>query len=232
MQHVYAIVLAGGTGSRMGFGFPKQFIEIDKLPIIIRTIKAFHKHTMINGIVVVIHPDYIEWIEQYKKEYGLDKIVAVIPGGETRQMSSYNALWAYNFTADDILLFHDAARPFINGEIISICINETIVNGATGVCVRTTDTIIEGDEQGFIKKMPDRKMLWNAQTPQGFRYSIIREAHEAARQRGFTQSTDDVRLVLDNGWRVKIVSGSYDNIKITNSEDIIISEAIARKYPV
>ena len=227
-QKNYAVILAGGTGTRMGIDLPKQFLTIEKLPIIVRTINIFQNHSSIDGIIVVIHPDYIERIKQYKKDYKLDKIMSIVAGGETRQLSSYNALKALNYEDDDILIFHDAVRPFLSEEIINNCIDETIITGATDVCVKTTDTIVLSDDQGFIKEMPDRTNLRNGQTPQGFRYGIIREAHEESRRLNFTQTTDDVRLVLNKGNQVKIVEGSYENIKITNAEDIILSEAIAK----
>ena len=112
MSKNYAVILAGGTGTRMGIGIPKQLLKINNKPIIAYTIEAFQNHLMIDGIIIVIHADYIDQIERLKKEYDLNKIIRIIPGGETRQGSSYNAITGYDYKDDDILLFHDAVRPF------------------------------------------------------------------------------------------------------------------------
>ena len=226
----YAVVLAGGIGSRMRTDIPKQFLYIDKLPIIVRTLNVFQNHNKINGIIVVVYPEYIDKIKNYKTEYNLTKIVNVVAGGETRQISSYNGLCAWNYEYDDIIIFHDAVRPFLTDKIINDCINGVSETGAASVCVKTTDTIVESSGNGTIVSMPDRTNLRNAQTPQAFRYKLILDAHENAKKNNFTQSTDDVRLVLNLGHSVKIVEGSYENIKITNAEDMILAEAIVKKY--
>ncbi|MCP4130642.1 MAG: 2-C-methyl-D-erythritol 4-phosphate cytidylyltransferase [bacterium] len=226
MPGSYGIVLAGGVGARMGSDIPKQFLEVLNKPIIVYTLEAFQNHSTIDGIIVVIHRDHIDKIEHFKEQYKLSKILSVIPGGETRQDSSFNALSGFSFAPDDVLLLHDAVRPFITDEIISRCIEETRTNGAVGVCVNTNDTIFRSDPHGMIDSIPDRDMLRNAQTPQGFRYKIIKDSHEYARANNFAQSTDDIRLVLNNNNRVKIIPGSYENIKITTPNDLVFAEAI------
>jgi 2-C-methyl-D-erythritol 4-phosphate cytidylyltransferase len=225
----YAVVLAGGIGSRMGNDIPKQFLLIDKLPVIVRTLKVFQNHDKINGIIVVVHSEYIDRVKNYKTEYNLTKILNVVAGGETRQISSYNGLYAWDYEHDDIIIFHDAVRPFLTDKIIDDCIHGVIESGAVCVCVKTTDTIVESSCNDIIVSMPDRTNLKNSQTPQAFRYKLISDAHENAKKNNFTQSTDDVRLVLNLGYQVKIVEGSYENIKITNAEDMILAEAIAKK---
>ena len=229
-QKNYAVILAGGIGSRMGVDIPKQFLTIDKLPIIVRTLNVFQNHDKIDGIIVVVYHEYIDRVKNYKEEYGLTKILNVVAGGETRQISSYNGLCAWNFEDDDIIIFHDAVRPFLNDKIIDDCISGVIEIGAIDVCVKTTDTIVESSNNNTIVSMPDRTNLRNGQTPQAFRYRLILDAHENAKKMNFTQTTDDVRLVLNLGHPVKIVDGNYDNIKITNAEDMILAEAIAQKY--
>ena len=228
-QKNYAVILAGGTGSRMRVDIPKQFLTIDKLPIIVRTLNVFQYNDKIDGIIVVAYSEYIDRVNHYRDEYNLTKILNVAAGGETRQISSYNGLCAWNFEADDIIIFHDAVRPFLTDKIINDCISGAIETGAVCACVKTTDTIVESSNNGTIASMPDRTNLRNAQTPQSFRYKLILDAHENAKKKNFTQATDDVRLVLDLGHPVQIVEGSYENIKITNLEDIILSEAIAKK---
>jgi len=227
-QKNYAVILAGGIGSRMGVDIPKQFLTIDKLPIIVRTLNVFQNHNKIDGIIVVVYPEYIDRVKNYRDEYNLTKILNIVAGGETRQISSYNGLGAWNFENDDIIIFHDAVRPFLTDKIISDCISGVIEIGAAVVCVKTTDTIVESSNNGTIVSMPDRTNLRNAQTPQAFRYKHILDAHENAKKKNCIQATDDVRLMFNLGHPVKIVEGSYENIKITNPEDIILSEAIAK----
>ena len=229
MSKKYAIILAGGTGTRMGTDIPKQFLHINNKPVIVYTIEAFQNHPVIDGIIIVIHADYKDQVERLKIEYELSKIIRIIPGGETRQGSSYNAVNGYNFMDDDILLFHDAVRPFVTGDIIDECVKETLKYGAAGVCVKTTDTIVQSSTENFIESMPDRDSLRNEQTPQCFKYKIIREAHEKAREDNYINATDDVRLLLNIGRRVKIVEGSYENIKITTAGDLALAEAIVCK---
>ncbi|MDY6969247.1 MAG: 2-C-methyl-D-erythritol 4-phosphate cytidylyltransferase [Spirochaetota bacterium] len=227
MPRTFAIILAGGTGTRMGIGIPKQFLSLAGKPVIVHTIQSFQKHPKIDNILVVIHPDYIDKINSYKQEYSLSKIKGIIPGGKTRQDSSYNAITGYDFLDDDILLFHDAVRPFIDNDIIGRSIEGTLAYGAIDVCVSTTDTIVQSNSNDIIESIPDRSVLRNGQTPQGFRYDIIKKAHDEARLQKFTSTTDDVRLVLNIGHPVKTVRGSFENMKITNANDMILSDAIA-----
>ena len=228
-QKNYAVILAGGTGLRMGVDIPKQFLTIGKLPIIVRTLNIFQNHNKIDGIIVVVYPEYIDRVKHYKDEYNLTKILNIVAGGETRQISSYNGLCAWNFEDNDIIIFHDAVRPFLTDKIINDCISGVIEIGAVDVCVKTTDTIVESSDNNKISSMPDRTNLRNSQTPQAFKYKLILDAHENAKKNNFTQATDDVRLVFNLGHPVKIIEGSYDNIKITNPKDMIIAEAIVKK---
>jgi len=227
-QKNYAIVLAGGIGSRMGIDIPKQFLTLYKIPVIVRTINVFQNHDKIDGIIVVVYPEYINRVKNYKDEYNLTKILNVVAGGETRQISSYNGLCAWNFKDNDIIIFHDAVRPFLTNKIIDDCISGVIETGAATVCVKTTDTMIEISNNDTIVSMPDRTNLRNSQTPQAFRYKLILEAHENAKKNHITQSTDDVKLVFNLGHPVKIIEGNYENIKITNSNDMILAEIIAK----
>ena len=226
MSKIYAIILAGGTGLRMGSEVPKQFLSLSNLPVMVHTILAFQNHHRVNSIMVVIHQEYINKIKKYKQDYNLSKIKKIIKGGKTRQESSYNAITGYRFSNEDILLFHDAARPLISDDIIELTIEETIAHNAVNVCVETSDTIVQRDENDIIVAMPQRNQLRNSQTPQAFRFEIIKKAHEYARQTNFTETTDDVRLVMNIGHPVKIIKGNLKNIKITTPIDMLLAEAI------
>jgi 2-C-methyl-D-erythritol 4-phosphate cytidylyltransferase len=227
MPSRFAIILAGGSGTRMGIEIPKQFLLVASKPVIVHTLETFQTNNAIDHIIIVSHPDHIDQTGRLVAEYRITKVDKIIAGGETRQRSSYNALCSRTFGDDDILIFHDAVRPFISKEIIDECIRETESHGAAAVCVPTTDTIVQSDVHGFVAGLPDRNVLHNAQTPQAFTYRVIRDAHEKAIRSSFTHATDDVRLAVNAGHKVKIVMGSYENIKITNMNDMIIAETIA-----
>jgi 2-C-methyl-D-erythritol 4-phosphate cytidylyltransferase len=224
----FAIILAGGSGTRMGIGIPKQFLMVAGKPIIVHTLETFQNHDAIDHIIIVSHSDHIEQTGRLVAEHRITKVDKIIAGGDTRQQSSFNALHSRSFGDDDILIFHDAVRPFISKEIIDECVRETEAHGAAAVCVPTTDTIVQSDADGFVASMPERSVLRNAQTPQAFAYCVIRNAHEKAIKSSFTRATDDVRLVVNAGHKVKIVMGSYANIKITNMNDMILAETIAK----
>ena len=223
----YAIILAGGTGSRTGFSQPKQFVTICGRPLIAHTIETFQQHPGIDAIICVCHRDHIDTMNSIITKYGFSKTKAVLHGGDTRQASVYNALSSFPFNADDIVLIHDAARPFVPDQSISEIIQQTLLHGSADLCVPATDTIIETDGNGHITGIPDRSRLMCVQTPQGFRYELLRRAHETAITNGTTAATDDIGLILSLGEIPAIVHGDPCNIKITTSRDFLIAEAIA-----
>lgn len=227
MQKIYVIILAGGHGKRIGGDIPKQFLQLNNKPVIIHTIEEFNIPE-IEGIIIVTPEEYIDYTKNLIKEYSLQKIINVINGGETRQGSSYNAVKSMNFNQDDILVLHDAARPFINNKIISQCIQETKIHNAAGVYIKTTDTIAE-IQNGFVNSIPDRENLFYTQTPQSFKYKIIRDAHEFALSKGITNSSDDIQMVINMGYKVKVVQGDYNNIKITSPTDFELAGFIAKE---
>lgn len=226
MQKIYAIILAGGQGKRIGGDIPKQFLQLNKKPVIVYTIEKFNIPE-IEGIIIVTPEEYIDYTKNLIKEYSLQKIINVINGGETRQGSSYNAVKSMNFNEDDILVLHDAARPFVNNKIISQCIEETKIHNATGVYIKAIDTIAE-IQNGFVNSIPNREKLYYTQTPQSFKYKIILKAHEFALSKGITNSSDDIQMVINAGYKVKIVSGDYSNIKITSPIDFELAGFIAK----
>jgi len=225
---VYAVILGAGGGTRMGGSVPKQFINLAGRPVIAHTLEAFSTHDGIDHILVVTHPEYIEKTREIIEQYNISKVIDVIQGGRERFDSSYIAVKSLNCDDDDILIIHDAVRPFITHRIIDDCIKYTAEHGATDVAVRTTDTIAEVDD-GFVTAIPRRSRLYNGQTPQSFRYKIILDAHQRARKEGFVETTDDVTLVLRTGRKVKLVDGDYENIKLTTALDIELAETIARR---
>lgn len=225
MKH-YAVVLAGGTGSRTGLSVPKQFAPLAGKPLIAHTLEKFEMHPLIDAIVCVCHPEHMDVMKEILDRFNITRCRAVIPGGETRQESVYNALTMFTFSAADILLVHDAARLFVSSASISAVIEGVKLRGSADLCVPATDTIIETDGKGAIVRIPDRAKLMCVQTPQGFRYDILRKAHDAARARGTSAATDDIGLVLENGETPVIVTGEAENFKVTTARDLVIAEAL------
>lgn len=226
MSGIYGIILAGGSGLRMGIGIPKQFLPLGGKPVIAWCLNTFASLPGIQGIVVATPPEYRERTEEIVSDLKSDKTFTVIIGGATRQGSSYNALSGRAFSADDILLFHDAARPFIREDTVLRCIEAARLHGAAGVYMRSVDTITRVRE-GFVESIPPREHLWQAQTPQAFRFEIIQEAHERARARGVSTASDDASLVFDAGFRVRIVEGEHTNFKITTPLDYEMARFIS-----
>lgn len=217
MSRTYAIILAGGKGIRLNAPTPKQFLPLGGRPVLLWSLEAFNAVKEIDHILAVIHPDWISLANEILASRHIDKLLKIIPGGSTRQGSAYRALESCDFDDDDILLFHDAARPFIGTEIILKCLAEITRSGAAGVYVPSRDTIAFIDE-GMVKSIPSREKTFCAQTPQGFRYSIIKNAHEEALQSGIP-ATDDIGLAINAGAAVTYIEGDYDNFKITTDLD-------------
>lgn len=245
-----AVILAGGTGSRMydkavrstGAGaalLPKQFMILDGCTVIEHSIATFNDHPAINEVAVVVHPDWRGRMEEIAEASGWQKLRKIIDGGSERYMSSLNAIMAYIDEPDDTnLLLHDAARPWVSSEIIDRVVASLQYHEAVGVAVPSTDTVWEvhpdmGVENGewrvesgvprFVARIPERKLMWRAQTPQAFRLSLIRDAYQRALQDPQFQATDDCGVVRKYmpGVKISVVEGEESNRKITYKEDIM-----------
>jgi 2-C-methyl-D-erythritol 4-phosphate cytidylyltransferase len=225
MKH-YAIIVAGGTGQRMGSAVPKQFLQLGNKPIIAWSIETCIASQLIDTIIITIHPDYKKQLEKIIEQYCHVINIIVTHGGQTRQESCFNGLHAYDFANDDILLIHDAARPFITVDMITQCIDVAKQYGACGIYVPVKETIAQVHNETVAAVLP-RQTLYAAQTPQCFRYSIIIDAHKKAHENNITNATDDVSLVINAGYTVKAIAGDfYMNIKITTQEDINFAQLI------
>ena len=221
-----AIILSAGSGVRMGYEIPKQLLPIAGKPVMAYTLMSFESASQIDEIMVVSIPSQIGKIEEIARLYAPKKFKKVITGGATRQESSYLGLNALlNYPDDTVVLMHDAVRPFVSEDIITRCTEAVREYGAADVAVPAIDTMIQV-EDNFLTAIPERSKMYNGQTPQGFRLGILREAHERARAQGLTNSSDDVRLVSELGKPVRLVMGSYENIKITHPSDIVLAEYI------
>lgn len=215
-----AVVLAGGIGSRLSGDIPKQFINVHGKTIMEYTIEAFEHHPLIDSILVVSRDDYISYVQNLISDNGYKKVTQVIPGGSMRYESSLNAIRACQ-SDNDILLFHDCARPLVSSRIIDDCISSMSCHDAVTVAIPTTDTIYI-TRDGSISSIPDRRTLQNAQTPQCFRLHIIREAYRRALGDPTFTPTDDTSVVFRYmpEVKIKVVEGSTENIKVTYKEDL------------
>lgn len=214
---VDVIIVAAGSGSRMKVNINKQFLRIKYKPLIVWSIEKFYNHPQVDNITIAIRQRDEEFMKDILKEYGF-KNIKLVYGGRERQHSIYNCIKEINDT--DILIIHDGARPFISDEIIDSCIYETHRYGCTCVGVPAKDTIKVINEKNLvISDTPNRDTLWCAQTPQSFKFDIIKKAHEHAHENNI-EATDDSSLVEMMGHEVRMIMGSYSNIKITTPEDL------------
>lgn len=222
---VTAILLAGGKGTRMGAAKSKQFIELKDKPILYYTIKLFMDNDLIDNIILVLSKDDIEYCKnEVLKKYNL-KVNKIVEGGNERQESVYNGLTAVNNS--DIVLIHDAARPFTSERIINDSIKYAKQYKATAPGVMPKDTIKIKNEKNFSVETPDRKRLVSIQTPQAFDYNMIYECHSKVKEMGISV-TDDTMVVELFGNEVYIFQGEYTNIKITTPEDMILAEYLVK----
>jgi len=218
------VIAAAGSGRRMGTSIHKQFLNIKNKPVLYYTVNAFEKNEKVDSIIIVTGKEDIDNCKDIVLSYSFKKVENIVEGGSERQFSVYNALKSLDEDTD-IVLIHDGARPFIMQEDINKVIS-SVKEYETGImAVRSKDTIKVADECGFVKETPDRNLLWNIQTPQGFKLNIIKEAYERAEKEGFL-GTDDSSLVERMGIKVRLVEGHYTNIKITTKDDIMVAESI------
>ena len=220
------VIVAAGTGSRMNMGINKQFIKLEGKEIIYYTIEKFYKNENIDDIVVVVKEEEAEF---FRKEI-LDKYnfknIKLAYGGKERQDSVYNGLKSLDKNCN-IVLIHDGARPFVSNKIIDKSIEEAKENKAIVVGVPVKDTIKVIDNDKNIVDTPNRNILWAVQTPQTFDYNLLIKSYEDAFKDGF-YGTDDAMLVERIGYKVKMVEGSYNNIKITTQEDLGLGSQILK----
>ena len=213
----HAVILAGGSGSRAGLSIPKQFYKLNGLPLLAYSVKTFIQNNYIDSIVIVTHSDFLKETEAIAAQISHSKSILVTEGGSSRKESSFNGIKALKCSQNSIVSIHDAARPFVDDDIITKSLESAEANGASAVYIKSTDTIALFDD-GVLKSIPDRNSCYLAQTPQTFKYHIILEAHEnAARTKEYT---DDVSLVFDSGFTVSLIEGHPSNFKITSQDDL------------
>lgn len=224
---IYAGILAGGKGSRMNSNIPKQFIELDGKPIIIHTIEKFLNVEEVDKIVISVVEDYIDYTKELISKYlDTDKIV-VIKGGSSRSESLMNVCNYIGNDSDDIILTHDAARPFVSEKIIkdNIDMMKKGEYDAAGTFIPAIDTIAEFKD-GLLSNIPLRDNLYNVQTPQTFRVNELLDSYNSLTEEEKSILTDATKIYLLKGKKVGLVLGDRDNIKITTDFDLKLGNLI------
>jgi 2-C-methyl-D-erythritol 4-phosphate cytidylyltransferase / 2-C-methyl-D-erythritol 2,4-cyclodiphosphate synthase len=210
-MHVTAIIAAGGTGRRLGADVPKQLLAVGGVPILQRSVEAFLTHPEVSDVVVALPSSMAAAPPQFLKG------VRIVTGGDSRQASVANAFDEVS-SASDVVLVHDAARPFVSGEVISRAIAAAAAHGAAIVAVPVSDTVKRIADGDVIAETIPRDEVFLAQTPQAFRRSILEQA--VALGRSGVEGTDEAALVERSGHRVRVVCGDPSNVKITTAGDL------------
>lgn len=224
-----AIVLAAGQGKRMGTKVQKQFLELNGKPVLYYSLAAFEASPLIDEIVLVTSKDQIAYCrEEIVGKYGISKVKTVTEGGAERYLSVWNGLKL--LSGDGFVFIHDGARPFVSGEMIERAYETVSVCEACVIGMPVKDTIKIADEEGFAAQTPKRSLVWMVQTPQVFSLPLIKKAYADLIADGRSDVTDDAMVVESmTDKMVKLVEGSYENIKITTPEDLEIAAAFLRR---
>jgi len=222
-----AIILAGGSGTRMGSATTKQMLILSGMPIVVRSILAFEACELIDEIIIVAKEDEMLSYKQFADDYGFKKVKAVVKGGATRQDSVFAGLRKLSPKCNYIAI-HDGARPLVTNENIVKTVEAAYKYHCACAACPAKDTVKIATALNYIESTPDRARVWNALTPQVFRAEIYRAAAYTAKKDNFL-GTDDCSLVEPLGFKIKLVDCGYENIKITTPEDLLTAERILEK---
>jgi len=226
---VIAVILAGGTGSRLGLSYPKQFAKIAGRTVLEHTLEVFERHPAIDEILIVAHPAHVAEVLGYSQTNGWKKVSRVVAGGDDRFGSTWSAIEALSGAdPESKVMFHDAVRPFIQGSVIDGVIEGLDRYAAVDVVIPTADTIVQVAQDGRVAGIPPRTNLRRGQTPQGFRLGKIRNAYERANAQGQRAFTCDcgVFLAMLPDEQMGTVEGSSTNLKITHGEDLFLADKL------
>ncbi len=228
---VAALIPAAGRGLRMGGPVPKQFLALGGRPLLLHSLQILQESSAIQEIILAVPASERQYcLEEIVTPHGISKVRKIVPGGDQRQDSVRRALAELGEEVD-IVLVHDAVRPFVTSDLIVRVIRAATVHGAAIAALPMRDTVKQVGHDGFIERTIDRRPLWLAQTPQAFRKDWLEEAHHKAELNN-VHATDDAHLVELLGRPVMVVEGSGDNIKVTRPEDLDIGEAILNRRTV
>ncbi len=222
-----AVIMAAGKGKRMGMQISKQFLPVCGKEILAWTVDAFENSASVQEMILMASKDGMEDVKTLCTQYGWKKVSAILEGGKERQNSVCNGLAAIS-EKTDVVLIHDGVRPFVTEQMIADSITAALAYGGAVIGVPAKDTIKVCDADNMAIQTPDRSVLWQIQTPQTFLKTQILSAYQKAETEGFL-GTDDASVAEYAGYRVKVVMGSYRNIKITTKEDLCIAEAFLKE---
>ena len=222
------LLIAGGSGVRMHQNIPKQFLTVNERPVIVYTLEAFQDHADIDVIAVVCIEGWEQILWAYAKQFNIDKLKYVIPGGKNGQASIRNGVYELEkyFAADDIVLIHDAIRPMVSADIISDCIVKTKKYGCAVATIPCAEAMMQTQDGMISTGSYPRENLKRTQTPQGFPIGKICDLHRKALQAGIVYSVASCTLMIELGEQVYFSAGSEKNIKLTTVEDIDIFKAL------
>ncbi|MEJ2491235.1 MAG: 2-C-methyl-D-erythritol 4-phosphate cytidylyltransferase [Desulfuromonadales bacterium] len=224
-MNVHVLVPAAGSGRRLAGGIRKQYLELGDRPVLVQTLVRLAAQPLVTAVHLVVPEEDVAFCRRELVErYRIDKIGAIIAGGRERQDSVRNGLEACGAAGQDVILVHDAVRPFFPAEQIGPLVQLAAVEGAALLAVPAQDTIKEVFD-GRVRSTLDRSLLWQVQTPQAFRCDRIREAHRRAQMRDHV-GTDDASLIEWCGWPVAVLEGHPHNIKITTPADLALARAL------
>lgn len=225
-----AIIFAGGSGMRMGADVPKQFLEINGLPVLAHTLRLFQSHPEIDAMYLVCNPDFRERSEQIVRQYGIAKIRKIVDGGASAQDSIYNGITAVakDYPSDSIVLLHDGVRPCVDADVISANIKSVKEHGNAVTYTPCVETLVISKDGQSISEIPYRRESYAAQAPQSFRLGDIIAAHEKIRASdgGYTDMVDQATICWKLGIPIHLVPGNRGNIKITTPEDVFAMRAL------
>jgi 2-C-methyl-D-erythritol 4-phosphate cytidylyltransferase len=232
----YGVILAGGTGERMtGFGFPKQFITLEGTPIIILTLNRMLEVEQFDKVYVVIHPYWKEQLESLIGRYcsSQSNRIVIGEGGSNRIESIQSALdlieVTYGVNSDDVVVIHDAVRPFVTCRVLENSIDAARKYGAVVAATPATDTMLWIEEDDKVASMPNRSKLQHGQSPDSFRMSVIYQSLKTLTPEQRMQVTGTAQICMLVGYEVHTIQGDRANIKITTPEDLIIAEGLLKE---
>ena len=223
-----ALLIAGGSGNRMGQSIPKQFLTVNERPVIVYTLEAFQKHPEIDEIAVVCIEGWQAVLQAYANQFNITKLKYIVPGGKNGQDSIRNGVYELekHHNADDIVLIHDAIRPMVSADIISDCIRVTREKGNAITVIPCAEAMLQTENGLESVGSYSRDKLKRTQTPQGFHIGDICNLHRRALEKGITNSVASCTLKIEMGEQVYFSMGSEKNIKLTTVEDIDIFRAL------
>ena len=228
MSKVTVLVPAAGMGRRMGKAVAKQFLPLGDKPMLAHTLLAFQRSPEIDEIIPILSEEDMETcLRDVIEAFHLTKVKTLVVGGKERQDSVYNGIRKLEKDAA-VILVHDGVRPFVTHDMIRECVEAARKGECVAVGVPLKDTIKQVDEQGIVRQTLERSRLWAIQTPQAFPVKVLRKAYDES-QKNNTYGTDDATLVERTGNKVRVLMGSYENIKITTPEDLILAEEILKR---